>query len=313
MKPWILHRADPFVTRGENGKFYFTATSPNYDKITLRESDDLFSLKSAEEKVIWKRHDEGDMSGYIWAPEMHFIDGKYYIYFAASRHYDVWHIRPYVLRCDGDPMRGEWTEMGRMKAAEGDGFSFRSFSLDATVFENKGRRYMVWAEKIGVWKGISNLCIAELDSPDRLLTKQVILSTPCYDWERVDEWVEEGPAVLKHDGKIYLTYSASATGACYSMGMLTCGEDDDVLDPQSWKKEKKPVLETDEAKKVFGPGHNSFVKDVDGTDYCVFHAREFEEIIGNPLDDINRHAHILKIVYDESGRPVFDLDNVIRL
>lgn len=312
MKPWIKHSADPFVTKGQNGKYYFTATAPAYDKIVLRESDDLYSLCQAEEKIIWTKHKEGDMSGYIWAPEMHFIDGSYYIYFAASMKYDIWHIRPYVLMCKGDPMRDEWTELGRVKAAEGDGFSFRSFSLDATVFENKGKNYLIWAEKIGVWKGISNLCIAEMESPDRLSTKQVILSTPTYDWERVDEWVEEGPAVLKHNGKIYVTYSASATGACYAMGMLSCDENRDILDPWNWKKERCPVLKTDRSKKIFGPGHNSFVKDDKGNDICVFHAREFEKIVGNPLDDINRQAYLIKIAYDDTGKPIFDLNNEIK-
>lgn len=311
MKPWIKYAADPFAVRGDNGKYYFTATAPKYDYISLRESGDLFSLSSAEEKIIWKRHDDGDMSGYIWAPEMHFFDGAYHIYFAASRRDNIWRIRPYVLRCKGDPMRDEWEELGQMQAADGDGFSFNSFSLDATVFENGGRRYMVWAEKIGVWKGMSNLCIAEMESEVKLKTKQVILSTPSYEWERVDEWVEEGPSVLHSGGKIYLTYSASATGACYAMGMLTCRGDDDVLDPGSWKKEKEPVLKTDAARSLFGPGHNSFVKDSDGNDICVFHAREFEKIEGNPLDDINRHAYMLKVCYDWDGKPVFDFNNLM--
>lgn len=313
MKPWIMHRADPFACNGKDGKFYFIATAPKYDCIALRESDSLLSLAEAEEKIIWQKHTEGEMSGYIWAPELHYINDAWYIYFAASRADNIWQIRPYVLRCQGDPMRDAWEEMGKMSAAEGDGFSFNSFSLDATVFENNGKHYFVWAEKIGVWKGMSNLCIAELESPTKLKTKQVILSTPTYEWERVDEWVEEGPAMLKHADMLHLAYSASATGACYAMGMLSCRKDADLLDPQSWKKSTEPVLKTDAEKKVFGPGHNSFLKDENGNDICVFHARDFEKITGNPLDDINRHAHALKVEYDENDFPVFDLNNVISL
>lgn len=310
MTPWIKHSADPYAVKS-GSTYYFTATAPKYDCISLRRSSDLMSLPEAEEKIIWKKHPSGEMSGYIWAPEMHYIDGAWYIYFAASRADNIWHIRPHALKCEGDPMRDEWVELGRLQAAEGDGFSFHSFSLDATVFENKGKHYLIWAEKIGVWKGISNLCIAELETPTKLRTKQVILSTPCYDWERVDEWVEEGPAVLKHGGRIYLTYSASATGACYSMGMLSCDENADLLDPQSWTKERQPVLKTDPERAVFGPGHNSFVKTEDGSDICLFHARDFEKIEGDPLDDINRHAHLLKVTYDENDKPVFDLKNAL--
>lgn len=310
MKPWIKYSADPYAVRFGDS-YYFTATSPKYDRIAVRQSGSLLGLPEAEEKVVWRRHESGEMSGYIWAPELHRLDGAWYIYFAAGRRDDIWHIRPHVLMCEGDPMKDGWTELGALGAADGDGFSFRSFSLDATVFETGGRRYLVWAEKIGVWKGISNLCIAEMESPVRLKTKQVIISLPCYDWERVNEWVDEGPAVLKHGGKIYLTFSASATGAEYCMGMLSIDEGADPLDPMNWVKERRPVLVSDPEREVFGPGHNSFVKAENGDDICLFHARDFEKITGNPLDDVNRHAHLLKVTYDENDQPVFDLKNAI--
>ena len=165
---------------------------------------------------------------------------------------DIWAIRPYVLECqDINPITGEWKELGKMQRADGDEFSFEAFSLDATVFENKGRYYYVWAEKVGVGKQISNLYIGEMESPYKLKTVQVLLTTPDYDWERAGFWVNEGPAVIHHDGKIYLTYSASETGAAYCMGMLTASEDADLLDPKSWEKKRYPVLCTDEAGVVF--------------------------------------------------------------
>ena len=39
----------------------------------------------------------GPMSAHIWAPEIHHIDGKWYIYFTASRADAIWEVRPYVL------------------------------------------------------------------------------------------------------------------------------------------------------------------------------------------------------------------------
>ena len=188
------------------------------------------------------------MSEHIWAPELHYLFGKWYLYFAGGEKEDVWKIRPYVLECaDEDPLAGTWKELGMMKRADEDEFSFTAFSLDATVFENKGNYYYVWAEKVGTGKQISNLYIAQMEAPDRLKTVQVLLTTPDYDWERIGFWVNEGPAVLKRDGKIYLTYSASETGICYCVGMLSVDEDADLLDPRQWKKERYPVLKTDEA------------------------------------------------------------------
>ena len=307
-KPFILQRADPYVYRHVDGSYYFTASVPAYDRIILRRADSLMGLKSAEEVTVWKCHESGPMSMHIWAPELYFLEGKWYLYFAAGEREDKWKIRPYVLECEGDdPCKDSWKELGKMQAAEEDSFSFQAFSLDATIFENKGNYYYVWAEKVGPGAGISNLYIARMERPDKLATVQELLTTPDYDWERVGFWVDEGPAVLKKDGKIFITFSSSATGACYCMGMLSASKDADLLDPASWKKERYPVVKTDAKKGIYGPGHNSFTKDEKGRDICVFHARTYEEIVGDPLYDPNRHTMLMRVDWDENGRPVFRL------
>ena len=309
-RPWIMQRADPYVLRHTDGKYYFTASVPAYDRIVLRCSDTLGGLAEAEEKTLWICHESGAMSKHIWAPELHFVFGKWYIYFAGGEKNDPWKIRPYVLECSGDdPMTGEWRELGMMKCSEDDEFSFRAFSLDATIFENGGSHYYVWAEKVGVGKQISNLYIARMKDAHTLDTVQVLLTTPDYDWERHGFWVNEGPAVIKRGGKIYLTYSASDTGAAYCMGMLTASGDSDLLDPQSWSKERFPVLKTDADRGIYGPGHNSFTVDADGNDILVFHARTEAEIEGDPLYNPNRHAMLMPIRWN-NDRPVFGFDNI---
>lgn len=305
-EPWILQRADPYVLKHTDGWYYFTASVPAYDGIVLRRAKSLAELPQAEEVEVWHKHESGPMSIHIWAPELHLVDGHWYIYYAGGDKDDVWAIRPYVLEClDEDPMTGTWTEKGMMQAADDDEFSFTAFSLDATVFENKGKNYYVWAEKVGTGRQISNLYIGELEKPYKLKTVQVLLTTPDYDWERKGFWVNEGPAVIKRNGKIYLTYSASDTGVNYCMGMLEASEDADLLDPLSWKKERYPVLCSDESVKVYGPGHNSFTADEDGNDILVYHARTETEITGDPLYNPNRHAMLMKIVWGEDGKPIF--------
>ena len=305
-KPWILQRADPYVYKHTDGTYYFTASIPAYDGIVLRHSDTLAGLKDAEEVRVWQKHDKGIMSEHIWAPELHYLDGKWYIYYAGGDIDDVWAIRPYILECaDQDPMTGNWVEKGKMTRAEEDEFSFEAFSLDGTVFENRGKHYYIWAEKVGVGKQISNLYIAEMENPCKLKTVQVLLTTPDYDWERIGFWVNEGPAVIRHDGKIYMTYSASETGAAYCLGMLSISEDADLLDPAMWKKERYPVLETNAEKGIYGPGHNSFTEDEQGNPIMVYHARTEEKIEGNPLYNPNRHAMLMKLTWGEDGRPVF--------
>ena len=112
-----------------------------------------------------------------------------------------------------------------------------------------------------------------MKTPTKLKTQQFLLTTPDYDWERIGFWVNEGPAILKKNGKIYLAYSASATGSCYCVGMLTAEKDADLLDPRSWMKERTPVLKTDPVKGIYGPGHISFATSSDGKDIMVYHAR----------------------------------------
>ncbi len=305
-KPWILQRADPYVYRHTDGTYYFTASVPEYDGIVLRRAKSLADLPEAEETEIWHRHESGPMSYNIWAPELHHLNGKWYVYFAGSDKEDIWALRPYVLECgDEDPVNGKWTELGKMERADDDDFSFEEFSLDATVFETKGRYYYVWAEKVGVGKKVSNLYIAEMENPHKLKTVQVLLTGPDYDWERVGFWVNEGPAVIKHNGMLYLTYSASETGAAYCVGMLSISEDAEILDPRAWKKERYPVLKTDESIGLYGPGHNSFTKDENGNDIMVYHARKEAVIEGDPLYNPNRHAQLMKICWDENDRPVF--------
>ena len=308
-KPWILQRADPYVYRHSDGSYYFTASVPEYDRIVLRKSDTLAGLAGAEEKTLWHCHEKGPQSKHIWAPELHYLFGKWHIYYAGGEKGDPWKIRPYCLECESDdPMEGPWVELGKMQAHKDDDYSFRAFSLDGTVFQQGEDYYYVWAEKVGVGKQISNLYIARMKDAHTMDTVQVMLTTPDYDWERVGFWVAEGPSVIKRNGKIYLTYSASETGVDYCMGMLTANEDADLLDPLSWKKERWPVLKSDWDRGIYGPGHNSFTVDENGNDILVFHARTESVIEGDPLYNPNRHAMLQPIRWAD-GRPVFSFDN----
>ena len=306
-KPFISQRADPFIMRHTDGSYYFTASVPEYDRIILRHSSGLRGLSTAEERTIWIRHPEGPMSFHIWAPELHFTKGKWYIYFAAGEINDIWNIRPYILECSGpDPMADPWIEMGVPVRA--DEFSFNDFSLDMTVFEHHGRHYAVWAEKVNTGRKISNLYIAEMASPTSLLTPQVLLSSPSYSWEREGFWVNEGPAFICHGEKVHITYSASATGACYCMGMLTADADADLLDTNSWRKSHEPVLSTDADAGMFGPGHNSFFTDDEGQTIMAYHARQYDQIEGDPLYDPNRHCYLMRVMWD-NDRPSFEYRN----
>lgn len=304
--PFIPQRADPCILQ-KDGKYYFTASVPAYDRIVLRRADSLEGLRAADEKTIWRCHESGVMSRHIWAPELHFIDGKWVVYFAAGERDDKWKIRPWTLVCSGgDPMTDPWEEAGQVKPQ--DEFSFQDFSLDMTTFEARGRRYCVWAEKVGAGKKMSNLYIAEQNNALEMKTAQMLLSSPSYEWERRGFWVEEGPAFMRHDGKIFLAFSASDTGPAYCIGLLWAEEDADLMDISVWHKLNLPVMKTDAQKGIFGPGHNSFFTEKNGQIYMAYHARQYDEIIGDPLYDPNRHCFVMRLDWKD-GMPVFDFNN----
>lgn len=303
--PFILQCADPWVVRHTDGYYYFTASVPEYDRIEVRRSASLEGLADAEPVVVWRKYETGVMSANIWAPEIHFISGAWYIYFAAARTAEtndgLFDHRMFVLENrSANPLEGVWENKGQIAA------NWESFSLDATTFEHKGTRYLVWAQKDPAIKGNSNLYIAPMANPWTLGGKQVMIAKPEYDWEKIGFLVNEGPAVLKRNGRIFITYSASATDHHYCMGLLAADEDADLLDPASWAKSPEPVFRTNEANGQYGPGHNSFTVSEDGlTDLLVFHARSYKEIVGDPLYDPNRHTRIQPFTWNEDGTPRF--------
>ncbi|MFN0220089.1 MULTISPECIES: family 43 glycosylhydrolase [Paenibacillus] len=302
--PLIEQRADPHIMKHTDGYYYFTASVPEYDRIVLRRAKSLQGLAEAEEVTVWQKHASGEMGAHIWAPEIHYIDGKWYIYFAAGSKEEIWKIRPYVLECaDANPLTGTWIEKGIIGKPASNTASFTDFSLDATTFEHNGQRYLVWAQKEN---GPSNLYIAPMSNPWTVSGDQVLISTPDYAWERQVYWVNEAPSVLKRNGKIFISFSASATDDNYAMGLLTAADTSDLLDPASWTKSPEPVLVSSEAAGQYGPGHNSFTVAEDGTtDVLVYHARPYKDIEGDPLYDPNRHTRVKRLAWKPDGTPDF--------
>lgn len=296
--PLVYQRADPWVLY-HDGWYYFTGSIPQYDCIELRRARTLNGLMCANAKVVWRKHKTGEMGSHIWAPELHRINDKWYIYFTAGDSEQIWDIRPYLLECSGnDPMLDDWTERGRIILPE------ESFSLDMTTFVHKGLQYCAWAQKGREYDGASVIYLSRMKDPHTLDGEPILLTAPEYDWECQGFKVNEGPAALIRNGKVIITYSASDTGWRYCMGMVWADENANLLDKASWHKSSKPVFKTSVENGQYGPGHNCFT--VDGErDVMIYHSRNYKEINGDPLDDPNRHARAKVFEYDENGLPLF--------
>ncbi len=195
-----------------------------------------------------------------------------------------------------DPMEGEWTEEGQIETSRS------SFSLDATTFEHKEKRYLIWAQDVVEGEGGTSLVMSEMENPTTLKGPEIVLTNPEFDWEWQKYNVNEGPAVLKHGGRIFVIYSSSATNHNYCTGLLWADAESDLLNPANWHKSPGPVFYTNADLDRYGPGHNSFTLAEDGeTPVMIYHARNYKEIEGHELDDPNRATicHGTQIMPDE--------------
>ena len=325
--PFIYHRADPFIYKHTDGMYYFPASYTDmehnldgkyqYLYIILRRSATLGGLADGsgtyEEKTVYERSPiaGGTLSPHIWAPEIHYIDGKWYIYYTTTiSDESSWRIRPHCLECrDMDPFNGNWEQKGPVVTEVKGDIAFTDFSLDHTHFEHDGKHYFLWAQKTN---NISDIFIAQLSNPWTLCTPAVRLSHPEYAWELHGFPVDEGPGVIKHGGKIFITFSGSGTDSLYCVGLLYADEKAELLDAASWKKLPYPVFQSSRATGQFGLGHNSFTRSDDDTeDLIIYHGRQEERYLVEedyqPLYDAGRNASVGKIYWDEDGMPNFSV------
>jgi GH43 family beta-xylosidase len=273
--PLLPSGPDPWVTSRDGFYYYMNTTGRN---LTLWKTRDITDLAHAEKKVVWTPPAEGPYSHDLWAPELHYLDHKWYIYFAADAGANESHRIYVVENASSDPLQGEWIFKG--KVAD----STDKWAIDASVFEDKGRKYMVWSGWEGDHDGEQRIYIAHLKNPWTVDSPRVLLSHSEYPWEEVGDLpdrpamphvnVNEGPEILQHNADIFLVYSASACWTdYYELGTSRASSGTNLLDPASWKKADHPSFTQDRAASVFGPGHNGFFLSPSGKEnWIIYHA-----------------------------------------
>ncbi|HEU5079021.1 MAG TPA: glycoside hydrolase family 43 protein [Opitutaceae bacterium] len=243
-----------------NGKYYYCESSEK--GIFLRVADDFLALAESPQIRVFTPPLRGPTSRNIWAPELHLIDGRCYIYFAADDGDNANH-RMHVLATDDANPLGKYTLQGELDT--------EGWAIDGTVFcDNFGARYFVWSGWAGRVDGQQNLYISRMKSPTELCGGRVLLCTPNLYWERNGLPICEGPQVLLRDGRIFIVYSASASWTSdYCLGMLVCNEGD-VMDPDNWRKVGKVFGSNEHA---WGVGHCGFITTPQGEDWILYHSK----------------------------------------
>ena len=277
--PLLPAGADPAVV-ARNGFYYYTQTTGR--NLTLWKTRDLTDLANAEKKVVWTPPADGPYSKEIWAPELHFVRGRWYLYFAADAGRNETH-RLWVLENSAaDPLDGDWVMKGKL-ADDSD-----KWAIDPSVFTIGKKDYVIWAGWPGDTNGTQNIYIARLKNPWTIKGHRTLLSTPEYVWEKVGDLdtgahgvirtphvdVNEGPEILEHGDKIFLVYSASGCWTnYYELGMLSASVNSNLMKPSSWTKSPTAVFWESADAGVFAPGHNTFFSSPDGKeDWILYHA-----------------------------------------
>lgn len=297
--PLLSSGPDPWVIQ-KDGFYYYMNTQGN--KISVYKTRTLSQLDQSEVKVVYNAPASGADSKNIWAPELHFLNNKWYIYYTAGSSGDLSTQRMFVLEnSEADPTTGTWAVKGQIKDSSAD-----FFAIDATVFSKGSKNYIIWSGHISAADNTQRLYIAELAmEPWKMATSRVEISAPTYEWEKIGTPdVNEGPEILMNKkGNVFLIFSASGCWTDdYSLGMIALKENGDPLKPSDWLKADKPVFTKKPENGAYGPGHNGFFKSPDGTeDWIIYHA--------NPRAGLacsnDRSPRMQKFTWNADGTPDF--------
>jgi GH43 family beta-xylosidase len=292
--PLLASGPDPWVYQ-KDGTYYFLITTGG--DVRIRKTTKMSELATGPIVIAWQPVPNGPNSRDVWAPELHFLDGKWYIYFTAGPGNCCGGQRLWVLEnASPDPTQGTWTEKGRIYTQADD-----YWAIDGTVFEQGGKRYLLWSGQ-RLNDNTQRLYIAQMSNPWTLTGPRVELSEPTYTWEKYGAVpVNEGPEIIKHGGSTFLLYSASHCGTdFYGLGQLRMSSTADPLVASNWTKSATPVFV--QGPNAFGPGHNGFFKSKDGSeDWLIYHANNQA---GQGCGDL-RNPRMQKFTWNADGSPNF--------
>ncbi|MFL0556468.1 MULTISPECIES: glycoside hydrolase family 43 protein [Paenibacillus] len=301
VNPILSNGADPWVTRHPDGSYYMMVTLGN--RLALWHSPTLSGLGHVQPKTVWTPEPNGPYSYNLWAPELHFINGRWYIYYTANDGGGDDTRRICVLELAGDdPMNDEW----QFKAVVNTKFA----GLDGTVIQHQGELYFFYSGYGHFPDYGSAIYAARMANPWTLTGPNVLITAPTEPWEKQGGMaINEGPVLLRRNGWIFLVFSASATWSDdYGLGMARIPETADLLDAKSWIKEEGPVFAKNPSAGVYAPGHNSFTVSPDGSeDWIVYHAYDYSEAERPRSAGSPRSTRLQKFGWQANGMPDFGI------
>lgn len=265
--PWMIKHGDEYI-------YCFSANNG------ISVSRSKIMTKQGKVQQIWKAPKTGWNKACVWAPEIHFIKGHWYVYYAAGESGPPFiHQRTGVLRSENADVFSTYEDMGILNTGDfPNDLSKNIWAIDMTVFEYHNKLYAVWSgwlKQMDTDATSQHLFIQEMENPYTLKGKRVLLSSPEESWETGGPLnLNEGPQVLQNNNQVFIVYSCRESWLKeYRQGMLQLNHPgDDPLQPKNWTK-KGPVFQGNS--RVFGVGHVSFVKSPDNAeDWIIYHSKK---------------------------------------
>ena len=271
--PIIGYGADPSVYYRDGWYYYVRPTTVGSSQaIQISRSSNVPDIGNTTAKVVFVGDSELKS---IWAPQVYFFDGSWYIYFSGCTSTSTLVARtPYVLKSDTDDPLGTYTALGTLENLDSSIFSW----LSPRIFEYQGARYyissvFVNAEDNTTSKHKQTLVIGKLSSPTAFAEPVSAIAIPDKSWEAYD--IMEGPfPVYGSDGTLYIAYAANyADGEDYCTGLIKL-VGDDLTKADSWEKQLRPMQQRDDNNLIFAPGATIFTPSYDGGEvYAVYHVK----------------------------------------
>lgn len=302
--PLLPSGADPWSIY-KDGYYYYTHTVG--DRITIWKTKNLADLASAESKTIFDPPPGTEYSEQLWAPEIHYINSKWYVYFAADDGDNNNHRMYLIENSSADPFSGNWEFRGKVKLPED------KWAIDGSVFAHNNQLYMVWSGWQGNVNRQQDIYICKMKDPLTPDGPRVRISSPTFDWERHGDLndavnpphvaVNEGPQFIANRNKLFIIYSASGCWTDnYGLGLLVSSDTSNLLDSSAWKKHERPIFNTSKKNRVYAPGHNSFFLSPDSTEtWILYHANDKPGLGCGRL----RSPRAQKFLWTEDGMPQF--------
>ena len=296
---------DPFVTYDPVTGYYYSLFTCGNQLEIFRSRHAGTILTDNDSKVIYRTPDH-EILKCVWAPEMHKVGGRWYVYTSGQETEAHGPKRIFVMGALSDDPFGDWEYLGRPFP--------NLWAIDATSWTApNGIQYLSYCriehDEHGHPRNVLQIC--RMTNPGTASYQYGDLARAEYPWEQLPPYdtrhlINEGPFFVEKNDRLFLIYSANGcTIDDYCMGLLEfTGDKTDstqLCSAKYWVKHDKPVFT--QANGVYGPGHASFFKSPDGEElWCAYHGMMEPSEVSKGR---TRYLNLQKIGFDDTGFPVF--------